>query len=327
MSAPTTALPVEPAPVAALHADRVAIIPLEAPAGAVVTPVDAGRSGLSPWVVVLPLAAAAVAVVSIALAPAAERGFLTAATLVAVAAGLSATSIGVFGGVLVPGLLLLGVDPRVAAPLSLLLQVLVIPVGATSHHAMGNVKRHITVPLIAGGIVGSVSGALLASVVPEDVVVRAVGLVIVVVGVIVLATIRTGYAAGKVDHEEVHRGRIGGIGVVSGFASGISGAGWGPIGVKLLILSRIEPRHAIGSSLVGRVFMAVAAISTYALTAAATGGIRVDPVLLVPLLAGSLAAMGPGAALISRIGRDRASVVVATLSIALALPALLFGAG
>jgi uncharacterized membrane protein YfcA len=290
-------------------------------------PADPSARSLSRWLVVVPVLAGAVAVGSIATAPADERAFLVAATLVAVAAGLSATSIGVFGGVLVPGLLLLGVDPRVAAPLSLLLQVLVIPIGATSHHALGNVKHRITLPLIVGGVIGSVSGALLASSVPEDLVVRAVGLVIVVVGFIVLASVRTGYASGTVASEEVHRGRIGGIGVVSGFASGISGAGWGPIGVKLLILSRIEPRHAIGSSLVGRVFMALAAISTYALTAAATGGVRVDPVRLVPLLAGSLGAMIPGAALISRLGRDRASVGVAVLSISLALPALLFGAG
>jgi len=63
--------------------------------------------------------------------------------------------IGVFGGVLVPGLLLLGVEPRVAAPLSLLLQVIVIPLGATSHAAIGNVQRSIAVPLIVGGVIAA----------------------------------------------------------------------------------------------------------------------------------------------------------------------------
>lgn len=281
----------------------------------------AGRavSGLAAVSVVAGL----VAVSAIALAPADDRGFLTVATLFAAAAGLSATSIGVFGGVLVPGLLLLGVDPRVAAPLSLFLQVVIIPIGATSHHAMGHVKRHITIPLVIGGVTGSVAGALVASSVPADLVGQGVAVVIIVVGVIVLGTLWTGYAAGTVDHEEVHRGRIGAIGLVSGFASGISGAGWGPIGVKLLILSRIDPRHAIGSSLVGRIFIAAAAIATYAVTAVAIGGIGVDPLLIVALLAGAIAAMVPGTAVIARLGRDRAAATIAIGSICLALPSLL----
>ena len=274
---------------------------------------------------VVPVLGAVVVVASIGTAPGSDRLVLVLAAFVAAAAGMSATSIGVFGGVLVPGLLLLGVEPKVAAPLSLLLQVIVIPLGATSHAAVGNVQRAIAVPLIVGGVIGSVIGALLASAVPATITSRAVAAVIVVVGLIVLATLRTGYAAGHVDHEQVHPARIGGIGTIAGFASGISGAGWGPIGVKLLILSRIDPRHAIGSSLVGRVAMAVAAVVTYALSAAATGGVTLEPRLFVVLLAASAGAMMPGTVLLSRLGRGRASAVVAVLSIGLALPSLLGG--
>ena len=220
----------------------------------------------------LPLIAFVVVVGSLWVTPDANRGHVMLATLVAVVAGLSATTIGVYGGVLVPGLLLLDVDPRFAAPLSLLLQVLVVPIGATSHYRLGNVQRSITVPLLIGGVVGSGTGALFATAVPGDVIARIVSGVIVAVGVIVLFSLRSGYAGGTVAHEEVHPARIGGIGLTAGFASGISGAGWGPIGVKLLILSRIEPRHAIGSSLVGRVFMALTAVIAYALTASAVSG-------------------------------------------------------
>jgi len=275
---------------------------------------------------VAPLAGLVVVAALVAGAPADGRVSLLAAAVVAASAGLAATSIGVFGAVLVPGLLLLGVEPGVAAPLSLLLQVVVIPLGATSHAVVGHVRRSITVPLIAGGIAGSVSGALLASSVPGELVARAVAAVIVIVGLIVLANLRTGYASGRVEREEVRPARIGAIGAVAGFASGISGAGWGPIGVKLLILSRIEPRHAIGSSLVGRVAMAIAAIATYAVTATATGTLAVDPRLFVVLLAASAAAMLPGTFLIARLGRGPAAAGVAVLSIALAIPTLL-GAG
>src|SRR5207245_1951221 len=92
---------------------------------------------------------------------------------------ISTVPIGVNGSILVPGLLLLGVEPRVAAPLSLLLQVIVIPLGATSHAAVGNVQRSIALPLIVGGVIGSVTGALLASTVQSAVTARVVAAVIV----------------------------------------------------------------------------------------------------------------------------------------------------
>ena len=273
----------------------------------------------------LPLVAGGVALVLVATAPAGDRVDLAAAAVVAAAAGLSATSIGVFGGVLVPGLLLLGIPPAVAAAVSLMLQVIVIPLGATSHAALGHVRRRITVPLVIGGVTGSVGGALLASSVSDDVVARAVSLVIVVVGLIVLVNAWNATATTPVDHEAVHPGRIGAIGGVAGFASGISGAGWGPIGVKLLILSGLEPRHAIGSSLVGRVPMAAAALITYALVAVERGGVAIDPRLFAVLLCASGAAMVPGTLVIARLGRRRAAVGVALLSMSLALPTLVGG--
>jgi len=271
----------------------------------------------------LPIVAGTVALLLVATAPPADRAMLFGAAIVAAVAGLSATSVGVFGAVLVPGLLLLGVPPAVAAPLSLLVQVVVIPLGATSHAAVGHVRRAITVPLIVGGVIGSVGGALLASSVPAAIVARSVSLVIVVVGLIVLASVRNGYGSAPVAGEQVHPGKIGAIGTAAGFASGISGAGWGPIGVKLLILTGIEPRHAIGSSLVGRIAMAVAAVATYAIVAAGKGGLHVDPRLFGVILAGSACSMVPGTLVIARVGRRRAAIGVATLSIALALPTLL----
>jgi uncharacterized membrane protein YfcA len=288
-------------------------------------PTTSGDPRVRRAIALVPLAGLTVVAVVIAGAPADGRLALIAAGLVAASAGLAATSIGVFGAVLVPGLLLLGVEPRVAAPVSLLLQVVVIPLGAASHATVGHVRRAITVPLIAGGIAGSITGALLATSLPGDLVARAVAAVIVIVGLIVLANLRTGYASGRVEREEVRPARIGAIGMVAGFASGISGAGWGPIGVKLLILSRIDPRHAIGSSLVGRVAMAIAAIATYAVTATAMGRLPVDPRLFVILLAASAAAMLPGTLLIAHLGRGQAAAGVAVLSIALALPTLLGG--
>jgi uncharacterized protein len=299
-----------------------------ADAPATATPAEATSTGIA-WgpltTRLVPVVAGIVIAATALLAPPDERPIILLATLVAAAAGLASTAIGVYGGVLVPGLLLLGVDARFAAAASLFLQLLVIPLGAGAHYRLGNFDRAIARPLIIGGMAGAFVGPFFATALPKDVIARLVAALIVGVGVVVLATLRwTGLGEVRAPGD-VPTGRVGGIGLVAGFSSGISGAGWGPLGVKLLILSRLEPRLAIGSSLVGRVFMAAAAVLGYLLSASAFEGVRPNYWLLVPLFAGSVAAMMPGAALVSRFGRERATVVITLLSIALAVPTIIWG--
>jgi len=273
----------------------------------------------------LPIACTIVIGVTLVIAPADERWMIFWASLVAVASGLSATAIGVYGGVLVPGLLLLGVDPRFAAAASLFLQVLVIPLGAGAHYRLGNVSRHVAVPLIVGGMAGAFVGPFFAAALPEDIITRLVAGVIVGVGVLVLATLHWGGLGSVLPMDQVSQARIGGVGLTAGFASGVSGAGWGPIGVKMLILLRIEPRQAIGSSLVGRVFMAGAAVVGFVLSARMADEIDIHYWLLIPMFAGSVAAMVPGAFMVSRLGREKATIGITLLSIGLALPTLVWG--
>jgi hypothetical protein len=275
--------------------------------------------------VVLPCVCVLLVLGIFAVAPAHERAPILWAGLIAAASGFAATSIGVYGGVLVPGLLLMGVDPRFAAAASLFLQVLVIPLGAGAHMRLGNVTRHVAVPLIAGGVAGAFLGPFCAAALPKAAMARTVAGVIVLVGLLVLATLRWGGLTGSVPTERISRTKIGSVGLVAGFASGVSGAGWGPIGVKLLLLLRIEPRHAIGSSLLGRVFMSASAVVAYLISAQAFQGIEPDLWLLVPLFAGSVATMVPGVFLVSRLQREKAVVVITLISLALALPTLIRG--
>ena len=238
------------------------------------------RMGMTPRAfaaaVIMPIVCFLVILVTMVIAPGDERWMIFWASVVAVASGLSATAIGVYGGVLVPGLLLLGVDPRFAAAASLFLQVLVIPLGAGTHYRLGNVSRHVAVPLIIGGMIGAFVGPFFAAALPKDIITRLVAGVIVGVGVLVLATLKWGGLGSVLPMDQVSQPRVGGVGLTAGFASGVSGAGWGPIGVKLLILLRIEPRQAIGSSLVGRVFMAAAAVVGFILSARMAQEIHVD---------------------------------------------------
>jgi uncharacterized membrane protein YfcA len=275
--------------------------------------------------VVLPIASLIAIATTFTLAPVDERGLIFFSTLVALAAGLSSTAIGVYGGVLVPGLLLLGVDARFAAAASLFLQVLVIPLAASSHYRMGNFSRGVALPLLIGGVIGAFVGPFFAALLPKEWIVRFVAAMIVFVGVVVLATLHlTGL--GKVRAEnDVPKAQVGGIGLVAGFSSGVSGAGWGPIGVKLLILSRIDPAQAIGSSLFARIFMAAAAVVGFITAQTAFANVTANWWIIVPLFAGSVAPMIPGAMLVSRLGRERATIGITLLSIALALPSLIWG--
>jgi uncharacterized membrane protein YfcA len=283
------------------------------------------RTGVFAATVVLPLVCLLLILGTLYVAPAPERVPIAWASLIALASGLAATSIGVYGGVLVPGLLLLGVDPRFAAAASLFLQVIVIPLGAGAHIRLGNVRRPIALPLIAGGILGAFIGPFFAAALPKEVLARVVAGAIVFVGLLVLATLHLGGLGRAREPHEVPRGKVAGVGLLAGFASGVSGAGWGPIGVKLLILLRIEPREAIGSSLLGRVFMASSAVIGFLLSSSAFRDLNPDYWLLVPLFAGSIAAMIPGVFLVSRMKRQSAVVAITLLSIALALPVLIRG--
>lgn len=275
--------------------------------------------------IVLPLISLIAVAATFTLAPTDERPLILFSTLVALAAGLSSTAIGVYGGVLVPGLLLLGVDARFAAAASLFLQVLVIPLAASSHYRLGNFSRKVALPLLIGGMIGAFVGPFFAALLPKEWIVRFVAAMIVFVGVVVLATMRlTGLGKVRADGD-VPQARVGGIGLVAGLSSGISGAGWGPIGVKLLILSRIDPAQAIGSSLFARVFMAAAAVVGFITAQTAFSHVTPDWWIIVPLFAGSVAPMIPGAMVVSRLGRDRATIAITLLSIALALPSLIWG--
>lgn len=258
---------------------------------------------------------------------------LALAAVVAVVAGLSATAVGVFGAILVPGLLLLGVDARVAAPISLLLQATVLPLGAGAHAALGNVRRQIAVPLMAGGIVGAVAGVAVASRIPAQLAARAVALVIVAIGILVITTVlarperhaQSGAKGSTTADAEIipTRPRLAGTGVLAGLAMGVSGAGWGPISVKLLLLSGVEPRLAVGSSLVGRVGVALSAVGAYAASAAFVERVGIDLQLVVVLVLGSALAVAAGSLAITTAGRRRAVLAIVLLSISLALPSAL----
>ena len=158
----------------------------------------------------LPVLCLAAILVTLAIAPVGERPTLVLGSLIALAAGLAAASVGVFGGVLVPGLLLLGIDARFTAAITLFLQVLVIPVAVGSHFRVGNFSRKVAVPLLVGGVIGAFAGPLVAALLPKDLIARLIAFLIIVVGVMALAVQRTkGFGQVREEHDvpSASRGR------------------------------------------------------------------------------------------------------------------------
>ncbi|MEO8625406.1 MAG: sulfite exporter TauE/SafE family protein [Candidatus Limnocylindrales bacterium] len=274
---------------------------------------------------VLPIVALVVIAATLVFAPSDQHNLILLSTLVAVAAGLASASVGVYGGVLVPGLLLLGVDARFVAALSLFLQIGVIPIAAGSHYRLGHVSRGLVVPLVIGGTIGAFGGPFLAALLPKELIARLVAVLIILVGGVVLANHRLRGLREVRAENDVPTGRVAGIGLVAGFSSGVSGAGWGPLGVTSLILARIDPRQAVGSSLFARVFMALSAVGAFVLAQSAFHNVTPNWWIVVPLFFGSIAPMIPAALLVSRLGRERAIIGITLLSVALALPTLIFG--
>ena len=203
--------------------------------------------------------------------------------------------------------------------------MLVIPIAAGSHIRLGNFSRPLVVPLLVGGVIGAFIAPFVASAVPKDMIARLVAAMIILVGAVVFATLRFKGLGHLRAEDDTPRLRVGGIGLVAGFSSGMAGAGWGPVGMTMLILSRIDPRRAIGSSLLARVFMAASATVGYLIAASAFSNIVPDWWIVVPLFFASIAMMIPGAILLSRLGRERATILITALSVTLAIPTLIWG--
>ena len=66
---------------------------------------------------------------------------------------------------------------------------------------------------------------MIAAALPKDVIARLVAAMIVFVGIIVLATLRFSGLGQVRSDNDIPNGRVGGIGLLAGFSSGISGAG------------------------------------------------------------------------------------------------------
>ncbi|MEM3723181.1 MAG: sulfite exporter TauE/SafE family protein [Candidatus Hadarchaeales archaeon] len=227
------------------------------------------------------------------------------------------------GATVVPGLILLGVDPTVAISSSLLMHALISPLGGLYHYKLGNWRRKIFIPLVLAGMLGAFVGAGISTQLPAKELTILVGLSTTAAGASIVVKFprpNNNNLSLKSLAKKLRGPRISSVllvGLVAGLIHGALGTGWGPLGVPLLILIGTIPQTAVGSSLLARFFVALAGGSTY------LAFVGVQPNVLVPLMLGGSIAVIFGATTAKRLRSKTLKQVVGITAIVLGMIVLI----
>jgi uncharacterized membrane protein YfcA len=187
-----------------------------------------------------------------------------------------------FGTTLVPVLLIAGYDPHQLVPTVLVSEFLSGFAAFCFHAEAGNVRPvrgsthlHAASTLAFFSVVGVVAGVNLALGVPEIVLMRLVGLIIIAAGLVILIVgsrqIRFRYW------------KVALLGLVASFNKGISGGGYGPLMTSGQVLSGVDGKAAVSITSFAEGFTCLGGAILYLIL-----GQPLEPALLVPVAAGSL---------------------------------------
>ena len=163
----------------------------------------------------------------------------------ALVVGLFIGTVGVGGILLVPALAYLGgLTVHTAAATALFTFVFTGILGAILFQRRGSIDRRITTPVCAGAVIFSVVGAWAASRIDA----RPLALAITVFAgayILLPARARERFRDGTAPGE---RAMLVGVGAVSGFGSGLSGAGGPLFSVPMMMLAGFAPLASVGTS-------------------------------------------------------------------------------
>jgi len=185
---------------------------------------------------------------------------LTTYALIATAAlvvGLFIGAVGVGGILLIPALTYLGgLTVHTAAATALFTFVFTGILGTVLFQRRGSIDWRITRPVCAGAVVFSVLGAWAASRIDARPLALLIAAIIVFAGLYILlpSARREHFRDGRTPGE---RALLAGVGAVSGFGSGLSGAGGPLFSVPMMVLAGFVPLAAVGTSQVLQIVAAV----------------------------------------------------------------------
>jgi len=167
-----------------------------------------------------------------------------------------------YGTILVPILLLLGMDPVQVVPAAILSQLAGNLVASAFHHKLRNadfsfnsVELHAALVLGASGIAAPLLASLAALSLPSVVVKAYICAVAVGVGLLLLSGVKLGGG--------MSRKKALALGVVAGFNKGFTGGGYGPLVAGGQMLLGSEARSAVAVTAVAEALTCAVAVLTY----------------------------------------------------------------
>jgi uncharacterized membrane protein YfcA len=176
---------------------------------------------------------------------------------VAIAVGLFIGTVGVGGILLIPALTYLGgLTVHGAAATALFTFAFTGVLGTILFQRRGSIDWRITTPVCLGAVVFSVIGAWANSRIDARPLALIIAAIIVFAGAYILLPSRRGegHRDGRAPAE---RAMLVGVGAVSGFGSGLSGAGGPLFSVPIMVLAGFVPLASVGTSQVLQIVAAI----------------------------------------------------------------------
>jgi uncharacterized membrane protein YfcA len=217
----------------------------------------------------------------------------------------------------VPALLMLGYDPLQVVPAVISSQLVGDFLAVFFHHRIGNVDvsiggEHFKVgtTLAMFGLVGSVAAALFALKLSKFALNLYIGVLVVIVGVVVLAS------RGK--ERDFSWLRLLFLGSIASFNKGLSGGGYGPVVTGGQILTGVDARAAIGITSLAEGVACIAAVLTYFLA-----GKQVDWLLALMLAIGVGLSTPVAALIVKKINVKHLKSIIGLCTVLMGLLTLL----
>ncbi|HEY4555804.1 MAG TPA: sulfite exporter TauE/SafE family protein [Lysobacter sp.] len=234
------------------------------------------------------------------------------------AAQLVDGALGMAYGVTASSLLLgMGVPPAVTSATVHAAECFTTGTSAASHHAFGNIDRHLFRRLLLPGVAGAAVGAYLLASVDGDAIRPWIALYLVLVGCVILLKAFRDFPPRRVT---THLAPLGFFGAL---IDAIGGGGWGPVVSSNLLARGNEFRVTVGSVNAVEFFVTLTASIVFLLTLGLSHWS-----IIAGLAVGGIAAAPLGAWLVRRVRPRPMLIVVGLVVIGLSARTLLkhFGA-
>lgn len=225
-----------------------------------------------------------------------------------------------YGTALTPLLLWAGFEPRDVVPCVLLSECITGFVAGMMHHRDGNVDlrrdpRARSVALALGLLsgLGAIAAVSVTVHISKYWLTTIIGLIILSMGLIILATLRTQLRF-RLSH-------LLAVGVVAAFNKGLSGGGYGPLITAGQVVSGVSPKQAVGITSLAEAVTCLVGLAAYLALQRST-----DWSLAIPLVSGALLSVPFATLTIRRLPGAWVRGVVGVVTLVLG-GALLMGRG